>query len=57
MAKRKFAVMSAIMCLVLIITSCNKSEETSQVEEVDLSDESKVIEAFGIVKAVNQRML
>lgn len=51
MTKRKFAVMSAIMCLVLIITSCNKSEETSQVEEVELSDKSTVIEAFGIVKA------
>lgn len=51
MTKRKLAVMSAIMCLVLIITSCGKSEETSQVEEVDLADRSKIIEAFGIVKA------
>lgn len=51
MTKRKFAAMSAIMCFVLIISSCGKSEETSQVEEVDLSDESKVIEAFGIVKS------
>ncbi len=51
MTKRKLAAMSAIMCLVFIITSCGKSEETSQVEEVNLSDESKVIEAFGIVKA------
>jgi multidrug resistance efflux pump len=51
MTKRKLAAMSAIMCLVLIITSCGKSEETSQVEEVELSDESTVIEAFGTVKA------
>lgn len=51
MTKRKFVALAAIICLVLIITSCGKSEETSQVEEVDLSDESKVIEAFGIVKA------
>ena len=51
MAIRKFASILVIICLGLIMASCGKEKETSSVEEVDLSIETNVIEAFGIVKA------
>lgn len=55
MTKRKLTIISAVMCLLLITTSCGKSEKTSQVEEVDISEQSKIIEAFGIVKAEDSK--
>jgi multidrug efflux pump subunit AcrA (membrane-fusion protein) len=51
MAIKKVASILVIICLGLILASCGKEKETSLVEEVDLSSESKVIEAFGIIKA------
>ena len=54
----KFKKLSAIILIIglsILMVSCNGDEETSLVEEVDLSSEMKEIEAFGIVKAVESK--
>ena len=54
----KFKKLSAIILIIglsILMVSCNGDEETSLVEEVDLSGEMKEIEAFGIVKAVESK--
>lgn len=51
MVQRKFYFILLTICLTIFMASCSKGQESSTVEEVDLSQESKVIEAFGIIKA------
>lgn len=51
MKTMKYALVLIIIFLAIIISSCSKENETPTTVEVDLSKESKEIEAFGIVKA------
>lgn len=47
---RKAIIPILYICMALLAVSCSPKEEVSSVEEVDISSETKVVEAFGIVK-------
>lgn len=40
-----------IICIGILMVSCSPKEEITSTEEVDLSNELKIIEAFGLIKA------
>ena len=48
---KKMTIVILVACLGFFISSCSPEKEISTIEEVDLSQELKVIEAFGLVKA------
>jgi len=48
---KKLNLVILCICLAIFTASCSPKEEVSAVDEVDLSSESKVVEAFGFVKA------
>ncbi|MEL7646655.1 MAG: efflux RND transporter periplasmic adaptor subunit [Sedimentibacter sp.] len=50
MILRKIVSITAIICLVFM-AGCSREKEAAAAEEIDLSQESKEIEAFGIIKA------
>jgi len=48
---RRLTLIILIVCLGLVTSGCSPKEEISSAQEVDLSEESKIIEAFGLIKA------
>ncbi|WP_242661305.1 HlyD family secretion protein [Alkaliphilus metalliredigens] len=48
---KKMTLVISIVFLGFLMVACSKDEEISNVEEVDLSHELKIIEAFGLIKA------
>lgn len=51
MMLRKLSIVLLVICFIITMSGCSKKQEVTTVEEVDLSHESKTIEAFGTVKA------